>query len=62
MHWVIFGIGLGMVPPMHQGIRNGTVQAPGMFAMNLPAMTVMGALMLHLVFGVTVGGLYEAWA
>ena len=62
LHWVIFGIGLGMMRPMHQGIRNGTVQDPGMFAMNLPAMTVMGALMLHLVFGVTVGGLYEAWA
>ena len=36
------------------------MQAPGMFARNLPAMTVMGFLMLHLVFGLLVGVLYEA--
>ena len=33
----------------------------GLFVTNFPRMTVMGFLMIHLVY-VLVGALYEAWA
>lgn len=62
VHWAIVGMGLGMLPLMHRGIRDGEIDAPGFYALNFPPMTVMGFLMLHLVFGVIVGALYGAWA
>ena len=57
-HWVITGMALGMMPMMHPRIRNGTLQAPGAFAMGYPIGTAMGFLMLHLMFGVLVGVFY----
>ena len=62
VHWMIVGMGLGMMPMMHLGIKNGIITAPGPFALNLPKMTAMGFLMLHLVYGVLVGVVYEAVA
>ncbi|MCH8051067.1 MAG: hypothetical protein IIC86_03505 [Chloroflexi bacterium] len=62
VHWVIVGMALGMLPLMHRGIRDGEIDAPGFYALNYPPMTVMGFLMLHLVFGVIVGALYGSWA
>jgi len=62
VHWAIVGVGLGMIGMIHPLMKRGEMQAPGMFAKNLPAMTVMGFLMLHLVFGLLVGVLYEAWS
>ena len=59
---MIVGMGLGMMPLMHVGIRNRIITAPGAFALNLPKMTVMGFLMLHLVYGVLVAVVYEAVA
>ena len=47
---------------MHPLMKRDEMQAPGVFAKNLPAMTVMGFLMLHLVLELLVGVLYEAWA
>ena len=29
VHWLIVGMGLGMVPVMHRGIRSGRIEAPG---------------------------------
>ncbi len=60
VHWMIVGMGLGMMPLMHLGIRNKIITAPGPFALNLPKMTVVGFLMLHLVYGVLVAVVYEA--
>ena len=60
-HWVVSGIGLGMVPVMHPLMRRGELQAPGAFAMSYPSMTAMGFFMLHIVFGVLVGALYAAF-
>ncbi len=60
VHWLIVGMGLGMMPLMHLGIRNGIIKAPGAFALNLPKMTVVGFLMLHLVYGVLVAVVYDA--
>ena len=53
-------MGLGMVPMMHPLIRSGQMDAPGAVAMSYPAMTAMGFLMLHVVFGVLVGAFYTA--
>lgn len=61
IHWVIVGMGLGMIPSMHQLMRAGQMQAPGVFALRYPLPTAMGFLMLHLVFGVVVSVLYEAF-
>jgi hypothetical protein len=62
VHWAAVGMALGMLPLMHPRIRDGEMQAPGFFALSYPPMTVMGFLMLHLIFGLIVGALYGAWA
>ena len=61
VHWVIAGMGMGMMPMMHRGIKAGTIQAPGAFAMGYPMGTVMGFMMLHLMFGVLVGVFYDVF-
>ncbi len=62
VHWAVVGVGMGMMGAMHPLMRRGEMAAPGPLVMNYPAMTVVGFLMLHLVFGVLVGVLYDAWA
>ncbi len=62
VHYLIVGMGFGMIGTMHPLMRTGQMQAPGIFVSNLPRMTVMGFLMVHLVYGLVVGVLYEAWA
>jgi hypothetical protein len=61
VHWLVVGMGIGVVGTMHPMMRRGTMQAPGFFVKNHPLMTVMGFLMLHLIYGLLVGLLYEAW-
>ena len=61
-HWIIVGMGLGMIGGMHPLMRAGELQAPGLFVKNYPMMTIGGFLMLHLLYGLVVGVLYEAWA
>ena len=60
-HWIAVGIGMAMVGVVHPIMRSGEMLAPGPFAKNFPTLTVMGFLMLHLVYGLVVGGLYEVW-
>ena len=62
VQWIVVGMGLGMIPVMHPLMRSGQMNAPGAFAMNYPAMTAMGFLMLHVLFGVAVGSFYTALA
>lgn len=61
VHWMVSGMGMGMMPMMHPLIRNGEMEAPGPFALSFPPMTAMGFLMLHILFGVMVGTFYEAF-
>ena len=61
VHWLVVGMGIGMVGTMHPMMRSGEMMAPGLFVKNHPLMTVMGFLMLHLIYGLLVGLLYEAW-
>ena len=61
VQWIVVGLGLGMMRFMHPLIRSGEMDGPGPFALNFPAMTIVGFLMLHLLFGVLVGTLYEVF-
>ena len=60
VHYLIVGMGMGMMGTMHPLMRNGQMPAPGLYVRNFPAMTVMGFLMLHLVYGLVVALLYAA--
>ena len=59
VHWAISGIGFGMMPMIHRGIRANAVPRPGLMASAFPPMTVAGFLMVHLLYGVLVGTFYE---
>ena len=62
VHWVGAGMAFGMMnSSVHRGIRDGAVQAPGFFGLNMGMMTAIGILMVHLLFGVLVGAFYEAF-
>lgn len=78
VHWAVVGMALGMLPLMHPRIRYAgprlisaaeasphpeqLLDPPGFYALGYPAMTALGFLMLHLLFGVIFGALYGAWA
>jgi len=61
VHYLIVGMGMGMMETMHPLMRTGQMPAPGRFVTNLPRMTVMGFLMVHLVYGLVVAALYDVW-
>jgi len=61
VHWLVAGMALGMMPMLHPRIKEGTLVAPGAFAMDYPMATMMGFLMLHLMFGILVGVFYEVF-
>ena len=61
VHWMISGMGLGMLPMMHPLIRAGEMDRPGAFALSYPSMTAMGFFMLHIVFGVLTGAFYTVF-
>lgn len=61
VHWLVVGMGLGMIGTVHPLMRAGQLQVPGAFAKNLPSMTVMGFLMVHLLYGLLVGAIYGAY-
>ncbi len=62
VHWVVIGMVFGMMKSsIHRGIRDRVVDAPGFFGLKLGMMTVMGILMVHLIYGVLVGALYESF-
>ena len=60
VHWVVASMGMGMMSSMHPMMRDGEMAAPGFFVRNYPMMSVVGFFMLHLIFGLVVGGVYEA--
>ena len=60
-HWLVAGMGLGMMPIMHPLIRRGEMQAPGVLARGYPLPTAAGFFMLHIVFGVLMRALYAAF-
>lgn len=63
VHFIGTGIFFGMIgPSIHRGIKDGAVAAPGYFALKLGMPTAIGALVVHIVFGLLVGGLYESFS
>lgn len=61
IHWLIVGVMMAMIPMMHAGIKSGAVKAPGMWMTNNGgAMTFMGGLVGHMIFGVVVALVYAA--
>ena len=60
-HAMMSGTGLGMVAGMHPLMRAGRMEAPGVFALKLGMPTAMGFVMLHVIYGVVVAGLYDSF-
>ena len=59
-HWLIAGFLIGFLSAIHAGIRTGTVKDPGRYLRNLDAsMGFFGGLMSHIVYGLTVGLVYN---
>ncbi|MFZ5820192.1 MAG: DUF6789 family protein [Chloroflexota bacterium] len=60
VHWLVVGIGMGMIPMMHAGIKSGAVKAPGLWmANNGGLMAFIGGLVGHMVFGLVVVLVYN---
>jgi len=58
-HWMIVGLMMGLIPIMHVGIKNGDVDAPGLWMTNQGGMlSFAGGLMGHMVFGLVVALVY----
>ena len=58
-HWMIVGLMMGLIPIMHAGIKNGDVEAPGLWMTNQGGMlSFIGGLMGHMVFGLVVALVY----
>ena len=58
-HWLVVGLMMGVIPIMHAGIKNGDVEAPGLWMTNQGgALAFIGGLMGHMVFGLVVALVY----
>ncbi len=63
VHFIGTGMFFGMIgSSIHRGVKDRDVEAPGFFALKLGMPTAMGALVVHIIFGLVVGGLYESFA
>ncbi len=61
VHGVIAGMAFGMMPAMHPRMGPGEVlAAPGPFGVRYGSMVPIGVLLLHVVFGAVVGGVYAS--
>lgn len=61
VHWLIVGVVMGAIPMIHLGMKNGSVQAPGLWmTKNGGLMAFMGGLAGHMVFGLVFVLVYQA--
>lgn len=59
VHGVLAGLAFGMMPALHPRMGDGEeLPAPGLFGHNLGAMVPIAIIVLHVVFGAVVGGVY----
>lgn len=59
VHGLMIGaVVMPMMGAVHPGVRNGTITAPGFFAINAGSMTPMGLVVGHILFGTVLGGIY----
>lgn len=60
IHGVIAGVAMGMMPAMHPRMGPGKeLPSPGLFGRKLSAMAPVGIIVLHIIFGAVVGGIYS---
>lgn len=60
VHGVIAGFALGMMPAFHPRMGTGkALAAPGLFGVRYGAMMPAGIVLLHILFGIIVAGLYS---
>lgn len=52
---------MSTIGTVHPAIRRGELDDPGFMMRNLGAMTPLGSLMGHLIYGLVLGLLYDAW-
>ncbi len=58
-HGVLAGLAFGMMPALHPRMGDGEeLPAPGVFGHNLGAAVPIAIIVLHVVFGAVVGGVY----
>ncbi len=61
VHGVMAGTAMEMMPAMHPRMGDGEVLAdPGPFARNYGAMMPAGIIMMHVIFGIVIGLIYNA--
>jgi hypothetical protein len=58
VHGIIGGLAIGMMPMMHLRIPE-QLPAHGAFMANMGAMGVMAEMVLHIIYGAVVGGIYR---
>ncbi|MBD3345884.1 MAG: hypothetical protein GF401_12545 [Chitinivibrionales bacterium] len=57
IHIILGGLLLGVIPALHPMVP-GTMNAPGIFMSNLGTVGVVAFIVLHVIYGMIVGGLY----
>jgi hypothetical protein len=58
-HWLVVGLMMAMIPIMHVGIKNGDVEAPGLWMTNQGGiLSFVGGMMGHMIFGLVVALVY----
>lgn len=59
VHWLVVGLMMAMIPVMHVGIKNGDVEAPGLWMTNQGGiLAFIGGLMGHMIFGLVAALVY----
>ena len=61
VHWIIMGANLEAMGYIHPLMRARELRRPGAFALDYPRATAASFFLLHLLFGLLVGGLYTAF-
>lgn len=59
--WALALLMMSTMGALHPAIRRGEQEDPGTAATNFGAMTPVGSLMGHLVYGLVLGLAYQAW-
>ena len=59
--WILALLMMSTIGAVHPAIRRGDQEDPGPGATNFGAMTPVGSLMGHLVYGLVLGVAYQAW-
>jgi hypothetical protein len=60
IHWVISGILMGLVPRFFSLVP-GIMEPPGFFGANFGPVNFLGNLVVHLLYGSVVGGMYASY-